>query len=136
MMKHLLYIALAVGAAGCASAGTSTSGNSGNGGGSSASASGKALECGGASYYADSLAGNSTASGEPYAPGKLTAAHKTLDFGTVVRVERKDGGGSVTVRVNDRGPFTPGRVIDLSRTAAERIDLITDGVTDVCIYVQ
>ncbi len=133
-MRHFLYAVFAVGAVGCATAGTGA--DSSNGGASTASSSGKAFECGGASYYADSLAGNSTASGEPYAPGKLTAAHKTLAFGTMVRVERKDGGGSVTVRVNDRGPFTPGRVIDLSRKAAERIDLITDGVTDVCIYVQ
>lgn len=89
--------------------------------------------CAGASYYADSLAGNQTASGEPYVPSKLTAAHRTLSFGTKVRVVR-EGRGEVTVTINDRGPFIDGRIIDLSRAAAEEVDLITDGVGDVCIY--
>lgn len=91
------------------------------------------IACAGASYYADSLAGNPTASGEPYAPSKLTAAHKTLSFGTKVRVVR-EGHGEVTVTINDRGPFIDGRIIDLSRAAAEKVDLITDGVAQVCIY--
>ncbi|MFN3212095.1 MAG: septal ring lytic transglycosylase RlpA family protein [Henriciella sp.] len=92
-----------------------------------------ALACAGASYYADSLAGNPTASGEPYVPSKLTAAHRTLPFGTKVRVVR-EGRGEVTVTVNDRGPFIDGRIIDLSRAAAEKVDLITDGVAQVCLY--
>jgi rare lipoprotein A len=104
-------------------------------GGSGTSARG-ADECGGASYYADSLAGNSTASGEAYSPSKRTAAHKTLPFGTVLRVVRRDTGEETEVTVNDRGPFVSGRVIDLSRKAASDIDLITDGVADVCIYVK
>jgi rare lipoprotein A len=91
------------------------------------------IACAGASYYADSLAGNPTASGEPYVPSKLTAAHRTLSFGTKVRVVR-EGRGEVTVTINDRGPFIDGRIIDLSRAAAEQVDLITDGVADVCIY--
>lgn len=92
-----------------------------------------ALACAGASYYADSLAGNATASGEPYVPSKLTAAHRTLPFGTKLRVVR-EGRGEVIVTVNDRGPFIDGRVIDLSRAAAEKVDLITDGVGQVCLY--
>ena len=92
-------------------------------------------ECGGASYYSDGLAGAQTASGEIYDPGKYTAAHKTLPFGTNVRVTRVDDGRSVEVTVNDRGPFIEGRVIDLSRDAAEDIGLIIDGVTDVCVEV-
>lgn len=92
-----------------------------------------ALICSGASYYSDNLAGNSTASGEPYDPAKLTAAHRTLPFGTKLRVVR-EGRGEVVVTVNDRGPFIDGRVIDLSRAAAEKVDLITDGVGDVCLY--
>ena len=92
-----------------------------------------AIACAGASYYADSLAGNATASGVPYEPNKLTAAHRTLPFGTRVRVVR-EGRGDVTVTINDRGPFIEGRIIDLSRAAAEKVDLIIDGVADVCIY--
>ena len=91
------------------------------------------LACAKASYYADSLAGNSTASGEPYDPKKLTAAHRTLPFGTRLRVTR-EGHGEVLVTVNDRGPFIDGRVIDLSRAAAEKIDMITAGIADICIY--
>ena len=91
------------------------------------------LACSQASYYADSLAGNATASGEPYDPTKLTAAHRELDFGTKLRVVR-EGHGEVMVTVNDRGPFHDARIIDLSRAAAEKIDLITAGVADVCIF--
>ena len=91
------------------------------------------LACAKASYYSDSLAGNSTASGKPYDPSKLTAAHRRLDFGTKLRVTR-EGHGEVVVTVNDREPFIDGRVIDLSRAAAEKIDILTDGVVDVCIY--
>jgi len=85
-----------------------------------------------ASYYADSLAGNPTASGEPYDPSAFTAAHRSLPFGTVVRVVREDTGASVVVRVNDRGPFGDRRrILDLSRAAAEQIDMIRAGVVSV-----
>lgn len=94
-----------------------------------------ATERGHASYYADSLAGHKTASGEPYDPRALTAAHRTLPFGTIVEVARDDG-RSVRVRVNDRGPFGPsGRVIDLSRGAAEALGMIRDGVVEVTLRV-
>ena len=87
-----------------------------------------------ATYYADSLAGNHTASGEIYRPGELSAAHRTLPFGTVVDVVRDDGRW-VRVRVNDRGPFTKGRIVDLSRRAAELVGLIGPGVAPVRLYV-
>lgn len=91
-------------------------------------------EAGLASYYSNSLAGHKTASGEPYDPAALTAAHKTLPFGTIVEVTRADG-RSVRVRINDRGPFSKGRVIDLSRRAAEELGLIRDGLARVTVRV-
>jgi rare lipoprotein A len=92
-------------------------------------------EFGKAGYYADSLQGRKTASGEKYDKNALTCAHKTLPFGTKVRVTRLDTKKSVIVRVNDRGPFSKGYVVDLSRKAAEQIDLITDGVARVKVDV-
>ncbi len=89
-----------------------------------------------ASYYADSLAGRPTASGEPYDPTQLTAANRDFPFGTRVRVTRVDSGASVEVRINDRGPFRDRRrIIDLSRAAAERLDMIRDGVIEVRVEV-
>jgi rare lipoprotein A len=89
-------------------------------------------ERGKATYYANSLAGRRTASGERYNPKAFTAAHKTLAFGTMVKVVRVDDGREVTVRINDRGPFAgDDRVIDLSRAAAEQLGMIRDGVVPV-----
>jgi rare lipoprotein A len=88
-----------------------------------------------ASYYDDSLAGKRTASGEIYDPKKLTAAHRTLPFGTRVRVTNLFNDKSVIVRINDRGPFVKSRIIDLSRAAAERLDMIDNGVVEVFIEV-
>jgi len=93
------------------------------------------VQCGKASWYGKSLRGHPTASGEPFRPGHRTAAHKTLPFGTVVRVTRPDTGQHVRVVINDRGPFVAGRIIDLSRKAARRIDLIDAGVAPVEIQV-
>ncbi|MEQ9165667.1 MAG: septal ring lytic transglycosylase RlpA family protein [Fulvivirga sp.] len=93
------------------------------------------IQEGKASYYADKFEGKPTASGEKYKHSKLTAAHKTLPFGTVVKVTSVSNGKSVEVRINDRGPFVEGRVIDLSRSAAEKIDLIHIGIADVKIEV-
>ena len=84
-----------------------------------------------ASYYADKFEGRQTASGEIYTHQKRTAAHRTLPFGTRVRVTRLDTGAEVVVRINDRGPFKRGRIIDLSRSAAQAIGLIAAGVADV-----
>jgi len=94
-----------------------------------------ANEKGEASYYADSLAGNATASGEPYDPTALTAAHKTLEFGTKVRVTYEKTGKSVEVVINDRGPHVDSRIIDLSRAAAEAIGMIDDGAGAVVLEV-
>jgi len=80
-----------------------------------------------ASYYSDKLDGNKTAGGEPYNKNKLTAAHRTLPFGTKVKVTYLKTGKSVEVVINDRGPHAKGRVIDLSGAAAKKIGLIEDG---------
>jgi len=86
-----------------------------------------------ASYYADSLQGNKTASGEPYDRNAMTAAHRTLDFGTMVKVTYLKTGKTVTVKINDRGPHAKGRIIDLSGAAAEKIGMIEDGHGEVTI---
>lgn len=80
-----------------------------------------------ASYYADSLHGNKTASGEPYDKDALTAAHRSLPFGTRVKVTYPKTGKSVEVVINDRGPHVKGRIIDLSGAAARSLDLVEDG---------
>ena len=87
-----------------------------------------------ASYYANVLKGNPTASGEPYRPGRYTAAHKRLPLGTELRVAY--GGRAVEVVVNDRGPFVAGRDIDLSLAAAEEIGLTTPGTAPVRVTVR
>ena len=86
-----------------------------------------------ASYYADKFDGRNTANGEIFRQDSLTAAHKHLPFGTIVLVTNLKNNKQVTVRVNDRGPFVSGRIIDLSRKGAESIDMIIDGIVDVRI---
>ncbi len=88
-----------------------------------------------ASYYHDSLHGRTTASGQPYDRSRLTAAHRSLPFGTKLRVTNRDNGRAVEVTVNDRGPFVKGRVLDLSRAAAARLDFLREGLADVEIVV-
>ena len=88
-----------------------------------------------ASWYGDAFAGRPTASGVPFDPDALTAAHRTLPFGTIVRVERVDSGAAVTVVINDRGAFGGNRVIDLSEAAAAALDMIDDGLAPVKITV-
>ena len=80
-----------------------------------------------ASYYGKRFHGRRTASGERFDMHGLTAAHRTLPFGSLVRVTNPATGRSVTVRINDRGPFSHGRLIDLSRAAAEEIGLVARG---------
>lgn len=80
-----------------------------------------------ASYYGRGFAGRPTASGERFNPAEFTAAHRTLPFGTRVRVTNPNNGKSVVVRINDRGPFVRSRMIDLSQGAAEQIGLIAAG---------
>jgi len=84
-----------------------------------------------ASFYSDQLHGHKTASGETFNRTKLTAAHPSLPFGTWVRVTNLRNGKDVIVRINDRGPFVKGRIIDLSRGAAKEIGLIQAGTARV-----
>ena len=104
-----------------------------------ASESGAAVEAhaleGFASWYGGRFHGRATASGEIFDTNELTAAHRTLAFGTLVRVQNVKNGRSVVVRINDRGPFVEGRVIDLSRAAARAIDMINDGVAPVRLEI-
>lgn len=94
-----------------------------------AGASGK--ETGLASYYAESYNGRKTANGEIFQSSKLTAAHKKLPFGTKVKVTNLVNGKTVKVRINDRGPFVAGRIIDLTKAAARKLDMLTAGVVKV-----
>ena len=91
------------------------------------------VQSGKASWY---KMGHTTANGEKFHPDGLTAAHPTLPFGTVVLVRDRSSGKEVVVRINDRGPFTGGRVIDLSRGAAREIGLINKGVASVDILAM
>lgn len=93
------------------------------------------VELGKASYYADKFQGRSTASGEPYDRNKLTAAHPKLPFGTRCRVTNLSNGKTVEVRINDRGPFSKSRIIDLSYKAAAQLDGIRAGVFNVKVEV-
>lgn len=92
-------------------------------------------EKGVASWYGPGFDGRRTASGEVYDMWAMTAAHKQLPFGTVVEVTNRDNGRRVEVRVNDRGPFVRGRIIDLSRAAAEAIDMVGTGTARVTVRV-
>jgi rare lipoprotein A len=95
-----------------------------------------AVQHGSASYYSDAFAGRRTASGAVYEPRGFTAAHRDLPFGTILRVTRADGGGSVYVKVTDRGPFgSKGRILDLSRAAAERLRMLRAGVVKIKLEV-
>ena len=94
------------------------------------------VQTGLAAYYADSLHGRKTASGATYDKDALTAAHRTLPFGTIVEVTNVANRRTVRVEINDRGPFGDAdRIIDLSRAAAERIDMIRAGVVHVRVEV-
>lgn len=84
-----------------------------------------------ASYYADKFHGRSTASGEVFNQNKLTAAHRSLPFGTKLKVRNLKNNRSVVVVINDRGPFVEGRIIDLSYEAARQLDMLQDGIADV-----
>jgi rare lipoprotein A len=89
-----------------------------------------------ASYYHDKLEGRATASGEPYKAEAMTAAHPSLPFNTKLKVTNLDNGLSVVVRVNDRGPFVKGRIIDLSKAAARELDFLDKGVARVEIEIM
>jgi rare lipoprotein A len=93
------------------------------------------VQTGKASFYADKFEGIQTASGEKYRHKKLTGAHKTLPFGTKVRVTNLANEKTVEVTINDRGPYVEGRVIDLSKAAAEELGFLNNGIADVKVEV-
>ncbi len=123
-VKSLVLLALFVVLAGCSSV---PSGSAGDWAGH--------RESGKASYYADKHQNMRTASGEPYKHDLPTAAHKQLPFGSMVKVTNTANGKSVVVRINDRGPFVRGRIIDLSKTAFSRIGSLSSGLLNVEIEV-
>jgi rare lipoprotein A len=90
-------------------------------------------QCGGASWYGPGFHGKKTASGERFNENAMTAAHKTLPLGTVVKVTNQRTGKSIKVTINDRGPFAKGRIIDLSKAAAARLGTKNAGVGKVCV---
>ena len=92
-------------------------------------------EVGIASWYGPGFDGNLTANGEVYDMNAVSAAHKYLPFGTVVRVIELDTRRSVVVRINDRGPFVDGRIIDLSKGAAEELGIVDKGITKVGLRI-
>jgi rare lipoprotein A len=98
-------------------------------------AAGEAIGEGDASYYGAALRGRLTASGERFDPAELTAAHRTLPFGTCLRVTNLENRRSVEVRVNDRGPFVKGRIVDLSEAAARRLEFVREGVARVRLFL-
>jgi rare lipoprotein A len=91
------------------------------------------VETGIASFYSDALAGRPTASGEPYDPSQATCAHRKLPLGTVVQVERAKTGETATCRINDRGPYHDDRIIDLSRSVAEALEI--EGIAKVKLRI-
>lgn len=88
----------------------------------------KITETGKASYYADAFNGRKTASGAVFRQNKKTAAHRSLPFGTKVTVVNLKNGRKVKVRINDRGPFVQGRIIDLSKKTAKKIGMLSDEI--------
>ena len=88
-----------------------------------------------ASYYADKFHGRKTANGETFNMHDLTAAHKTLPFGTIVKVTNLGNNKSVKLRINDRGPFVKDRIIDVSLAAAKELDMLGSGTAEVQIDI-
>ena len=88
-----------------------------------------------ASWYGGKFHGRLTSSGEVFDTNTMTAAHKTLPFGTIVRVTNEDNGKTAIVKINDRGPFVEGRIIDLSRAAAMALDMVGQGVARVSLEI-
>ncbi len=96
---------------------------------------GRMVEDGLASYYADSFEGRATASGETFLQANRTAAHRLYPFGTMLRVTNLRNGLQTVVRVNDRGPFKEDRIVDLSRAAAQEIDMVNEGIARIRVEV-
>ena len=123
--RAALLVALAIGAAACGSTAKPTK--------SAASSPVRDVQHGLATWYAT---GTMTASGERFDKRAMTAAHRTLPFGSMVRVTHRRSGRSVKVRINDRGPFgSKKRIIDVSQAAAERLGIIDEGVAPVTVEV-
>lgn len=95
----------------------------------------RAIENGISSWYGPNFHGKLTANGEIYDMNGITAAHRTLPFGTILLVENLDNGKTIQVRINDRGPYAKNRIIDLSKGAAERIEMIGPGTARVRLYL-
>jgi rare lipoprotein A len=95
----------------------------------------RSFQSGVASWYGPGFHGKQTANGERFNQDDLTAAHKTLPFNTLVRVVNVDNGKSVVVRINDRGPYAKNRIIDLSREAAKKIDMLNSGTARVRLFL-
>ena len=129
-----LFIILLISASFCASESKQNSNVSGNAEIVSA-ASKDIFQSGTAAWYGKQFQGKKTASGELFDMNAFTAAHKTLPFGTVVRVTNLSNGSDVFVKINDRGPFTPKRIIDLSHAAAKKIGMVSSGVAEVSIEI-
>jgi rare lipoprotein A len=94
------------------------------------------VQKGEASYYSRKFCGRKTASGTPYRAAALTAASRQLPLGTRAKVVNEANGKSVTVKITDRGPFIRGRVVDLSETAAKKLDMKKEGVTPVKVVAK
>lgn len=109
-------------------------GGSSSSGGHPAEGSGDIIGTGKASWYGEPFHGRETASGEIYDMWEMTAAHRTLPMGTRLVVERISNGKAVEVRVNDRGPYVDGRILDLSKGAADQLNMLNDGVAQVRLY--
>lgn len=93
-------------------------------------------QCGSASWYGPGFHGRLTASGERFNQNAMTAAHRSLPFGSVVRVTDQKTGKSVVVTITDRGPYHGARIIDLSKAAGTKLGIIAAGTGKVCIYRQ
>ncbi len=94
------------------------------------------VQRGKASWYGPGFHGEETASGDVFDQRQLTAAHRELPFGTEVTVTNLENGKRVTVEINDRGPYAKGRIIDLSKEAGRKLDMISDGTADVRIEAE
>jgi rare lipoprotein A len=94
------------------------------------------VETGKASFYADLLHGRLTANGERYDKNAMTAAHRSLPFGTRITVTNLTNGKQVTLRVNDRGPFVKGRIVDVSKAAAKKLGMLQKGVVNVRLDIR
>ncbi len=132
ILKHLLLLLVSLSLF-LASCGVTSRLDKRTAGNNTTAATGQILEEGVASWYGPNFHGKLTANGEKYDMHGLTAAHRTLPFNTVVEVENVDNGKKVQVRINDRGPFAKNRIIDLSKKAAEEIEMVGPGTANVSL---